>query len=275
MHSSNSLKSPNLSVITLTRDDSSALLLTLRSILAQRTEYIYEVILCESWTRPSVFQKTLSAAALPFDPVIIRQFPPRGIYPAMNSALSVAQGELVIFLNSGDSFWSDSSLHCLCAFWYDKSLKSSCPPHAVFGQASMSAFNDRLQWCSPDTRTTNITRWLSVAWPCHQSVVFYRLWALRHLYSYDLGLSADSVVMKAALSRGARDIYFPCPVVRYDLSGVSSRPGSLFEAAILSRNLPPSMAIRVLAKSLLYPIRACYPFLIYLKARLLGLICSF
>lgn len=93
-----------LSVITINRNNVEGLKKTIGSVLHQSVcDFEYIVVDGASTDGAVEYLK-----ALPQDRVIWKSEPDKGIYNAMNKGVSMATGEYLLFLNSGDSFASNS-----------------------------------------------------------------------------------------------------------------------------------------------------------------------
>lgn len=153
-----------------------------------------------------------------------RDFPPRGIFPAMNLALNASKGDWIIFLNSGDSFFNPTALVRLLRCCLEFRSHTGSFPLAVFGQALICPnLRSRCKpWLVPDPSVHSIRRWLNFYYPNHQSLLVDGSWARAHPFQTDAPQSADRVWMRAALSDPQRVAYLAEPVVRFSLGGVSS-----------------------------------------------------
>lgn len=99
------MKQPLISIITVTYNAEATLPVTLRSVASQ-TCSDYEQIIIDGASRDA----TLSVArSLSPESCIISE-PDQGLYYAMNKGLRRARGKYVIFLNAGDSFYSNDTL---------------------------------------------------------------------------------------------------------------------------------------------------------------------
>lgn len=96
------------SVITINFNDSIGLDRTLRSISLQDSE-LYELIVIDGNSCDD--SMTITKKYKDVIDVVISE-PDNGIYDAMNKGLRLSNGEYVIFLNSGDSFYSPDVLSC-------------------------------------------------------------------------------------------------------------------------------------------------------------------
>lgn len=105
------LRNHPLYIVTLVKDDQDAFFETRNSIIAQSFTLLHLVV-------DSSLQELHVPESPPYIETIKIVTPPQGIYPAMNLALdwienNVESNAFVLFLNSGDTFISDSTLSTL------------------------------------------------------------------------------------------------------------------------------------------------------------------
>lgn len=207
----------------------------------------------------------------------IHQFPPQGVYPAMNLGVSQASGDWLIFMNAGDTFSDPSALDRLQGATQDVALARRVPPRIVFGQAMITP--ERGQgppWLVPDPSVRRIDRWLRFLLPNHQSVLVERSWASSHPFRLDAPQSADRAWLRLALAPPGAFAYLPEPVAIFHLGGLSS---GLPDWRILrirlaepSRTLWEKLA--EVAKYILRPLAQHYPLMMRMKSRIIGFLCS-
>lgn len=163
-----------MSVLTICRDNSEALSETLDSIASQRFqsgELGLEVIVVDGSESLGCFHETERHR-----PQLAQQGwqmrwmerPARGIYDALNAALTLARGRWLQVLPAGDLYADDRSLERLLAHGRRR-LDAGRPPAAVFGQAWVEVPGRPLRWLTPDSRVRSMTAWLGRMVPCHQA----------------------------------------------------------------------------------------------------------
>jgi glycosyltransferase involved in cell wall biosynthesis len=98
-----------LTIITITRNDTTGLLRTLNSLLSQDNFNFHWLVVDGS--DESFFDSNLSLlkSTLPFSHSYSYR-PPNGIYDAMNYAIDQSETDWIFFLNSGDYFYGSKSL---------------------------------------------------------------------------------------------------------------------------------------------------------------------
>lgn len=210
-----------------------------------------------------------------FVPILIHQYPPRGIYPAMNLGIDKSRGQSIIFMNSGDHFYCRLSLGLLISNRYIYQKAKGVWPRVVFGQARIVPSQRLLPaWFVPDRNVSCLRRWLKFFLPSHQSMLVDRSWA--ESVSFDLACpqSADVSWMRSALDSPSAYVYLPTPVACFYLGGISSALPDLKTLRI--RIAEPSRRtfekIVELLKFFLSPVRPIYPLLMFLKSRLIGIV---
>lgn len=265
------------SIIVLTKDNPEQLRDTLNSISEQHFQHRLEILIIESWSKPQRLQAQIqdwNTGANSLQIRVLRQWPPAGIYNAMNLALKVTNGETILFLNSGDLFYTRSAIAQLYTHWTDCSVAESSALPAVFGQAVICVTSLRLQWLTPMATSQTIRSWLRYAWPCHQAVLFESKWAKANQYSEECGFAADRQIVMSAIAASPENAYLATPVILYDLGGISSHPENPLKLIIKLATSPksPKNQFRYLFKSIFYPIRHMYPVIMFIKAHLIALI---
>lgn len=102
-----SRSAPKFSVITITRNDSTGLARTIRSLASQEHRNVEHIIIDGASTDDTAAILSTYSAAYP---VVKVSEPDDGIYDAMNKGVALATGDLVVFMNSGDVFGGTNSL---------------------------------------------------------------------------------------------------------------------------------------------------------------------
>lgn len=102
---------PCLSIVTVVKDDLPGLRRTRSSLSDQDMESAEWVLLDSSDERDGV-ERLLNEAAVA---ARYEWTEPRGVYPAMNSALSICRGDYVWFVNAGDEVASGPTVESLVA----------------------------------------------------------------------------------------------------------------------------------------------------------------
>ena len=100
------MSTPEITVVSVTRNDLAGIRRTRESVLAQTDVSIQHIIVDGASTDGTLAWLEREANE---DNVIFRSEPDRGIYDAMNKGAALATGELLVFLNGGDRFTRTST----------------------------------------------------------------------------------------------------------------------------------------------------------------------
>ena len=93
-----------LSIITVVKNDEKNIQKTIRSIVDQK-KMEYEYIIIEGRSSDKTLEKILKYKKK-IDKIISQK--DKGIYHAMNKGIKLANGEIIVFCNSGDFFYKNS-----------------------------------------------------------------------------------------------------------------------------------------------------------------------
>ena len=269
-----------ISFVVLTKDNSEEFTDTLSSLYSQShcldvdPAFTLEVVVVDSSVDPQScdFLERLKKSSINI--AYLRDFPPQGIYPAMNLGLAATTGDWILFLNPGDAFFDVTSLSRLLQCCFNFRSRHGFNPTAIFGQALICPQHGSSckPWLVPDPAVHSIRRWLSIYYPNHQSLLVDGSWARPHPFQVDAPQSADRVWMRAALSDLQRVAYLAEPVVRFSLGGVSS--GLPDWATLMVRLREPTRTwyekFFEIVKFMLRPWARHYPKLMALRSRLIG-----
>lgn len=265
------LSPPLLTVISLCRDNPQDLAFTLEAMPAAASGLTlpWELLVLDGSDRSACQAVALARASRLALPLRYEQRPPRGIYVAMNEALSLARGRVLAFMHSGDRYLP-GGLTALVQHW----LLRGEPP-VVFGQAWIKPAEGFRPWLTPDPSMRRLDRWLLAMVPCHQAFLFEGNFARHNPYARG-SLVADRSVMRAGLALAGPQAYLPQPVCEFALSGASS--GLPDRSELLKRLLDPQRSLferaAELMKGLLRPLLgSSYPRLMRCRSKLWGVLC--
>ncbi len=171
---------PWLTVVTVVKDDLSGFLATAASVAMQDLSEIEYLIVDGSSDRESIPNALVSSelASLTEETTYWWE-PPRGIYAAMNSALSRAHGRYMLFLNAGDCLVNGGVLA--------RAQESLMAAGAVWGYADVEIAETSGHvvrtppWDFEAERSHSFARG---HFPCHQGT-FVSTQALRDLGGFD------------------------------------------------------------------------------------------
>jgi glycosyltransferase involved in cell wall biosynthesis len=200
---------PLFSIVTVTLDAGDALRRTAASVAAQTWVDLEHLVKDGASKDGSVGD----VGGLPRVRVV--SAPDRGIYDAMNQALSLCQGRFVLFLNAGDVFASPDALERVAAHvlrddadLYYCDLVCAPLPVPVRHPARLSRF------------------FLYRTQVCHQAC-FYRLDAYRRIGGFDTSFrfAADAeLLLRAVVRARLRARRVPIAATIYEGGGFSARP---------------------------------------------------
>jgi putative colanic acid biosynthesis glycosyltransferase len=221
-----SLQPPLFSIITVALNDLGGLQRTHGSLIAQ-TCRDFDWIVVDGGSRDGTLEYLLSHQ---HDLAWWRSAPDRGLYDAMNSGLSVARGDYLIFLNAGDTLPDPDTLERLARTIRERSE----PPDFIYGNALERGTGNRL--------LTKRARSHRFAWygmfTHHQAMVYRR--ALVEGLRFDLAweIGADYAFTLDTLSKSVRVVRLDAALVLFEGGGRSQTLAALGrrEQAEIRRN---------------------------------------
>jgi glycosyltransferase involved in cell wall biosynthesis len=268
-----------LSIIIVAKDNQEQLAKTLYSI---RSQFLFgassgdlaslEVVIVDSSTR--AIPEEFIRSSLGFLPslVCLRQYPPAGVYAAMNLGLKFSGGQIVTFLNSGDAWAASPVLSSVIHGWFQSRRK----PTILFGQALICPLPcARIEpWLVPDPAVFSIRKWLKYYCPNHQSVFVDGTWARSHPFCLDAPHSADRAWIQSALADNHFYVYMPTPFVEFYLGGLSSRlpDWQTLRLRLSEPSRTKAQKFSEIIKFVLKPFEGGYPLVMKLRSRFIGLI---
>lgn len=194
------------SVITVCMNAGEKLRQTIESILKQDYRD-YEMIVKDGCSKDG------SVEALPKDDrirLLIRE--DKGIYDAMNQAVSYASGSYILFLNCGDSFPDADILKKTAAF-----IRKRPGCGIYYGDTFCERTNDRV--ASPP-RITPFVCYRNI--PCHQSCFYERELFLQKQYDLSYRIRADyDHFLWCVLKGGIEPAYMGFVTASYEGGGYS------------------------------------------------------
>ena len=142
----------------------------------------------------------------------------RGVYNAMNKGLGRAHGEFVIFMNSGDSFYSPNVIEEI-----DRQISDT---DILFGNVCDSASGKVYGGIKAGSEVTFLTLKKEIL--CHQGTFYRRAIFERHPYDESLKLIADwKVNVQAIVFDNCKVKVVDTIIANYDLTGMSSTQSKL------------------------------------------------
>jgi len=205
------LSLPKISIVTITYNRQEDLKETFNSVVSQTFKgYEYIVIDGGSSDGTANFLKEKSSS--------ISQWvsePDDGIYDAMNKGAKLASGEWILFMNAGDSFFSDTTLEEVESYLYSSF-------DVIFGGVE-SIYNDKYGY-----RTLkSYPRDLSLLWcqipTCHQSILVKRELQVKYPFDTELSWCADHDFLAKLHSLGHQSKAVPIVISKFEASGDRER----------------------------------------------------
>ena len=179
---------------------------------------------------------------------------PNGIYSAMNESISLASGEFIIFMNSGDCFYKEFNIYSvLNAIREFKYLDNKFQINLIYGRAKViSTLNKKISWIQPPLSINPSKKifWNLLTPPMHQACFFRRSWHLKNYYLLNSGYKSDQIVKKKGIKSA---IFIDQIICNYYLSGISSMNNLAFNKII---------AISFKTKSIRYFLTNIFKFLL-------------
>lgn len=209
---------PKVSVITVVYNDAGHIEKTLRSVLAQ--------------TYPNIEYIVVDGGSTDGTVNIIKRYesrishwlsePDEGIYDAMNRGLFIASGTWLIFMNSGDVFYSDSTL--------DDVFRSPITDvDIVYGAVEIQyADFNRIEWPGRLDRL-----WQGMVFS-HQSAFVDVKYHRKHPFNTANRIAADLEFFYQAYLTGARFVNAGVIISRVSIGGISET--KRIEAILASRH---------------------------------------
>ena len=219
-------KNIQISIITLNKNEDKKFLKTLRSIKQQDITFKFEWLLIDGSNSLSQKKKKsltknhlkrLLNNKIIFRHINSEQINLKGIYECMNYGKEISKGEFIIFLNSGDIFYSKNSLQLL----FDNSLDVNKKKGLIFGQANIFGPNN-INWYFPGNKLKNIQKWLDFFEPNHQSMLVSKELAKKFDFPLDYNSIGDALWKRRIIDNAIDIKYIKTPIVKFFLDGISS-----------------------------------------------------
>ncbi|WP_061249404.1 glycosyltransferase family 2 protein [Leptospira alstonii] len=206
-------KEPKISIITINLNNREGLRKTLESVRLQ-TYTNYELLIIDGGSTDG------SVDCLKSDLDLIQKFiseKDEGIYNAQNKGVSLAEGEYLVFLNSGDTFLKKDVLFEISKFLEDD-------VDLVYGDILIDSKNDGLIERKYPNRL-NYFYW-SVLSLCHQATFIRKsLFDLYGYYNEEYRFAADfEFFHRFWFKQNVTIKHAPVFVTLYDFNGVSAQP---------------------------------------------------
>lgn len=205
---------PLFSIITVTFNAESTIARTVESV-SKQTMRDFEHIIVDGKSTDNTLQivNTLSD----YDGVKVVSERDDGLYDAMNKGISMAHGEYLIFLNSGDKFHSSDTLAVIA-----KAIKESGNPDVVYGQTDLvdneGVYVAPRHLTAPESLTiADFAKGMVV---CHQAFVVKR--SIAPFFSLKYRFSADYEWCIICLMHSKKNVYAGCVLIDYLIEGLTT-----------------------------------------------------
>jgi len=232
--------SPLISIVTVVYNDADGLEKTIQSVLSQTYKNIEYIVIDggSSDGTVEVIQKYESH----IDYWVSE--PDKGIYDAMNKGSERATGDFVNFLNAGDFFFEETTLHKVIT-------KIDERDKVYFGRAKIG--NGTSSWLYPNDKYHghNIEQWLINNLPNHQAMFFPKNFYKNYSYIIEYKVGADSDYKFASEHKNGF-VFIDEIVTAFQLGGTSSSFSSLNTTKQI---LKDSWQISIKHKGLRYAIK--------------------
>lgn len=204
---------PLFSIITVTYNAANDVRRTAESVAGQSCE-LYEHIIMDGASTDA----TINVARSVGNPRMrLYSEPDKGIYDAMNKAMSKAKGEYLIFLNAGDTFASLDTLQHMANTILDNDY-----PGIVYGQTQLVDREGRIlgkrHLDAPEKLTLDSFKHGMVV--CHQAMAV--LSKVTGFYDLKYKYSADYEWCIKCLQHSKKNVYMPEVLIDYLSEGLTT-----------------------------------------------------
>jgi len=194
------------SVITITKDDEEAFKVTCRSVLEQDFEFQWII---KDGSEASDYTTELETKS----GLIIERSADTGIYDAMNQGVLIANGEYIIFMNSGDRFASKNTLTDISKLIDDRNVD------VFYGNHLLNQGN-----CLPLRRTAKPIWQMNFRMPfSHQSCFIKKQLLTENKFKTGFGSAADYGFLLGLFDNHARFRDLGMDISIIDVNGISNR----------------------------------------------------
>ncbi len=218
-----------LSIITINRNNVSGLDKTIHSVLSQSTTE-FEYIIIDGASNDGSVETIRRYADCFGERLKWVSEPDKGIYNAMNKGISMASGEYVQFLNSGDCLFADDVVEKMC-----KALSDSGYPPILYGNMLKDMPDGLLRdKCFAGQEISLLGLYIGTL---NHSPAYIRksLFDKYGLYDESLRIVSDwKWYMKAIIFGGEKPVYTDLDVTLFDMNGISETNKELDKAERVS-----------------------------------------
>lgn len=200
-----------ISIVTINYNNANGLLKTLQSV-AQQSYRAIDYIVIDGGSNDA--SKTHITTFLPHINYWVSE-PDKGIYHAMNKGIKVAQGQYLLFLNSGDFLADDTVIERILPHLQNTDI--------VYGDLFLCKNETRVREQSPN-RIGVYELMLSTIW--HPTAFINReLFDKYGAYNETLSITADyEFFIRSIIKHKASTRHVEIATAVFDLSGISNKP---------------------------------------------------
>jgi len=147
--------------------------------------------------------------------------PDKGIYHAMNKGIKVAKGTYLLFLNSGDHFYSKEALSYFKPYLLDKTRKD-----IIYGNIAVVSEN---QWIKTYPEKLTVSYFIKDTLP-HPATLINRACFKENLYDESLKIASDWKFFMIGICKNKFSyLYINEVIASFYLDGISSKQPELVE----------------------------------------------
>lgn len=199
---------PLVSVITVVYNDSSHILQTMESVLSQTFKDMEYIVIDGGSNDDTVSLIQSKKEKLAY--YISEK--DAGIYDAMNKGIVQAQGEWVLFMNSGDSFYSETVLEDVFKDYKDNGESYICGNSCLIDEKRKTA-------TIAEASFDGFKKYM----PSFHQSIFARAYELKaHPFVLNYKMLSDFIFFYNLYQRNPISKYIPIVISNYDLGGFSS-----------------------------------------------------
>ncbi len=225
---------PLVSYVTVVRNARRTVERTLASVRAQQWAAVEHVVV-DGWSTDGT-REIIEAHASQIDYFVSE--PDKGLYHALNKALSLVTGDLVCVLNADDWLTPDAAALAARAFLRSGLSAGANAPVMIMTSAWLHNGGRRKLWLPA---ALDAGAWLRCPKICHNGVYATpAALALAGPYDTRLGIVADTNWLCSAFDAGVRCVHVAAPTVHYVTGGLSSDSGRHVQecAQIVAQRFP-------------------------------------
>ena len=218
-----------ISIVTITKDDTEGLELTLKSI-KNNTKDIELIIVDGSRNRPATDYNEIRKMTTIEHVKIINQ-KSQGIFNAMNDGLRSSEGQYIVFMNGGDQFHHDFKL---LEF---RKLFHKNYDILIFQTLIYSPYINKNIGINPPIMSMKKKYFIfltklfpGVFWPSHQSCFFRSKIHKENFYKQN-SIGSDEKIIKIFMKKNILTLNKICSIT--DTCGISSKPPKTFKSLII------------------------------------------